>query len=375
MARSCTSTGRAPHLRLCQRQPRAPAAAGTAGVWRCPPARRGARSAARRCARPGAPVPRASVLPRPRAATVGRLSDQGHGALSLPALTDRSLQSLQSGVGGSHALLAMQPPGGFSSGLGGLGGGGAGAQQGGREGLSMASLAGLSGVRSPGQVLSPLSGVSGLLASRQQMVFPAHSAAMHHQPQPQEQEFAARKPLQEDDALTFLSEVSPPAMPSAGARCVHRLIAHRGAGGNGQRTLTPSATRLDTAHPTPLLLPLCALCVCVHAHTHSLSHTHTHTTQTHTCMHACMYITCDTYMYIRICAYTHAHTQVRARFQHKPHVYQEFLSVMRGFKVHTHTHTHTQTRTHARAHTHTHAHKCVCVHGVSHRHTRLQGEF
>ena len=30
----------------------------------------------------------------------------------------------------------MQPPGGFSSGLGDLGGGGAGAQQGGREGLS-----------------------------------------------------------------------------------------------------------------------------------------------------------------------------------------------------------------------------------------------
>jgi len=43
----------------------------------------------------------------------------------------------------------------------------------------MASLAGLSGLRSSGQVLSPLSGVSGLLAPRAQTVFSSHSSAMH----------------------------------------------------------------------------------------------------------------------------------------------------------------------------------------------------
>ena len=116
----------------------------------------------------------------------GRLGDQGHSGL--PSLTDRTLHSLQSSLGGNHALRAMQTPGGLSStgGLsGGLGGGGV-SQAGGREGLG--SLAGLSGLRSSGQVLSPLTGVSGLLAPHAQAVFPSHSAAMHHaQQQPQEQ--------------------------------------------------------------------------------------------------------------------------------------------------------------------------------------------
>ena len=137
-------------------------------------------------------VRRASALPSvpcvlTRAAG-GRLGDQGHSGL--PSLTDRTLHSLQSGLGGNHALRAMQTPGGLSSTgrlSGGLGGGG-GSQAGGREGMSMASLAGLSGLRSSGQVLSPLSGVSGLLAPRAQAVFPSHSAAMHHAQQQQQEQ-------------------------------------------------------------------------------------------------------------------------------------------------------------------------------------------
>lgn len=88
----------------------------------------------------------------------------------------------------------------------GLGGGG-NMQLGARDALSVASLAGLGSVRGSGQLLSPLSPSSGILAPRAQAVFPSQHP--HGQPM-QQQDLAGKKTLQENDALSFLSEVPCP---------------------------------------------------------------------------------------------------------------------------------------------------------------------
>ena len=152
---------------------------------------------------------------------LSRLGEQGQSTLhhSLSSLSDnsRALQSLShSGTGGAHSLLA-QTAGGYASaaGLGlGMGLAGGGSHLGARDTLSVATLAGLTGVRGTGQLLSPLSPVSGILGARasSQIVFPSQQSASatlaQQQAVHQQQDLAGKKALQENDALNFLSDVN-----------------------------------------------------------------------------------------------------------------------------------------------------------------------
>jgi len=135
----------------------------------------------------------------------------GDGIHSLPAFTENSrlLHSLQPGVGSAHNQLGQAYSAVSSLGLG-FGGGG-NTQMGARD-ISMSSLAGL-GMRGT-QLNSPLPPVPGILAPRAQTAF-SHQTMPHAQQTLQHQDLAGKKTLQENDALSFLSEVPFPEFSAA----------------------------------------------------------------------------------------------------------------------------------------------------------------